>query len=98
MCFSDETVTWDEHDIPIKDADADAQEAYYAPDPGVIDEAAERLKSILDAKYQPADLEQIAREMTHLNEAEKQQSFLRVLQTYETLFDGTLGHWKDKIQ
>ena len=93
LCFSDETVIWDEHDIPFKDADAEVQEAYYIPDPGIVDEAAERLKSILDAKYQMADLDQVTKEMTHLDATEK-QSFLRLLQSHTPLFDGTLGHWK----
>ena len=95
LCFSDETITWDNHDVPFKDADAEVHEAHHVVDPGPLDEAVERLKSILDAKHAPADLEQIARDMTHMSDDEKQM-FLATLRKYETLFGGTLGHWKDQ--
>ena len=46
-------------------------EAFYIHKPEVITEATERIKTILDAKYEKADLEEIAREVTHLSRPEQ---------------------------
>jgi hypothetical protein len=51
---------------------------------------AERIQSILDAKYCKADLEQIVQECKQLNK-EEQQKLLALLQKYEALLDGTVG-------
>ena len=49
----------------------------------------------MDAKYEAADLNEIADQATHLSEEERQG--LRVLLLkYAELFDGTLGTWKDE--
>ena len=50
---------------------------------------AERVKKILDDKYEAADLELVATAQTHL-QAEQQRKLLSLLSKYETLFDGTL--------
>jgi hypothetical protein len=55
--------------------------------------ATSRLKQILDAKYNKADLKMICQESKHLSHTEQQQ-LLAVLQQHEELFDGTLGCWK----
>jgi hypothetical protein len=53
----------------------------------------EHIKRILDAKYEPANLDEIAANCTHL--MEKQQADLKtLLEKYKSLFDGTLGNWK----
>jgi len=59
----------------------------------VVDEATQRLKCILDAKYESADLEQIVAQCTNLNNEQK-QSLKELLNKYKALFDGTLGTWK----
>jgi hypothetical protein len=53
-----------------------------------VDEATERIKKILDAKYEKADM-QNAR---HLD-VDQQQALKTVLVEFKNLFDGTLGHW-----
>ena len=58
-----------------------------------LQSATERLKKILDAKYEKADLADICRNCTHLNSKE-QAKLLSVLKKHETLFNGTLGHWE----
>ena len=92
--FSNNTVEWDDSEIPMKDADLDEQESYHVGDGDIADDAIERIKKILDAKYEPADLRAVSKEAVHLEE-EQQEKLHDLLKRYETLFDGTLGHWND---
>ena len=96
LSFSTETIDWEGHAIPFRSIDnlKNFQESYYIPDPGMLDEAAEHLKKILDAKYEAADLEVIAKEASHL-ESNEQQMLLELLEKHSTLFNGTLGKWEN---
>ena len=94
ILFSSQEVVWDCHTMPFKDIDEPMRSSYWIQDLGAVDSAATRVKDILDAKYEAADLDEIARESEHLNEAEKEQ-LSALLVKYASLFDGTLGHWKD---
>ena len=67
-------------------------ETFFIQEPDAVTETTERIKNILDAKYEKANLAQIASEANHLNDAEKQQLH-HLLKEYEDLFDGTLGKW-----
>ena len=58
-----------------------------------LQEASARLQKILDAKYAPADLDQVVRTCGHLTEDEKRKMHA-LLSKYEHLFDGTLGTWQ----
>ena len=91
--FTTMSVEWDGISIPMKDADATEEENFFVSDPGPVDESAERLKKILDAKYEPADLKQVSLEQTQLNEDEQRQLHA-LLEKYSDLFDGTLGKWQ----
>ena len=53
------------------------------------------LKKILDAKYEPADLDKIARYCDYLTDDEQMQ-LLSLLHKYQHLFNGLLGTWNDK--
>ena len=55
-------------------------------------EAQDRLKKILDAKCEAADLDEIVDSQDQLSPQEKQQ-LLQLLTRYKHLFDGTLGKW-----
>jgi len=48
--------------------------------------------SVLDAKYESADLDQIARDCNNLTDDEQTQ-LLTLLHKYQHLFDGMLGTW-----
>ncbi len=49
---------------------------------------------ILNANYKKADLHAVLRDnCTHLNSAKKDK-LLELLEKFEQLFDGTLGHWR----
>jgi hypothetical protein len=92
VCFSSLEIRWDGAVTSMKNIDTTYEESYYIPDSDVADEAVERIKQILDAKYEPADLDQLVQECTHLNNEQK-RSLLSLLKRYKSLFDGTLGHW-----
>ena len=53
----------------------------------------ERIKSTLDAKHEPADLQAVVDNCNNLNTKEK-INLLNLLEEYKDLFDGTLGTWK----
>jgi hypothetical protein len=52
----------------------------------------ERVKTILDAKYKKANLEEVIAACKHLSEQE-QALLLELLNKYEDLFDSMLEHW-----
>ena len=90
--FSNQTIVWDFAEMPFKDADADLSQ-FHVDEPQHVTEAHERLKSILDAKYEAANLEEVCRSQTGLS-SEEQDKLLQLLRKYNHLFDGTLGKWK----
>jgi hypothetical protein len=91
--YSTSTIVWDSAEIPMKSRDATIYDSYHIQDTPCLEEAAERIKRILDAKYEPANLDEIAASCTHLTE-EQQTDLKTLLEKYKSLFDGTLGNWK----
>jgi hypothetical protein len=63
---------WDGIEIPMKSRDATLEDSYFIHDSPCLVEAAERIKRILDVKYEPADLEEVVANCTHLSEEEKE--------------------------
>ena len=55
-----------------------------------VQQATSRIKKILDAKYEKANLKQIVKSLNYL-EKHEQKLLLQVLRKYEDMFDGTLG-------
>ena len=91
--FSTKTIEWDGVSIPMKDVDVTKEDSIcQIEDPPFITAETERIKTILDAKYEKANLEEVIATCKHLSEHE-QASLLELLNKYEDLFDGTLGHW-----
>jgi hypothetical protein len=62
--------------------------------PAVV-KATERMKQILEAKYEQVDMKDVVARSKHLSNTEQQQLFA-VLNWFQSLFDGTLGHWKNE--
>ena len=91
--FQNESIIWDETVIPMKDMDATVETAYHIEDSASMQEAMARIKKILDAKYEPAGLTEIASSCTHLTPDERDKLYA-LLKKYESLFDGSLGHWR----
>jgi hypothetical protein len=69
--FGDETVTWDEMTIPMKPENATVMTSYHLDDSPAVDEATKRIKGILDAKYEAANLDEVVAECKHLTDSEK---------------------------
>ncbi len=59
-------------------------------------DATKRVTQILDAEYQKADLQSIAKDKCKHLSTNQQKKLLQLLTKYESLFDGTLGDWKTK--
>jgi hypothetical protein len=90
--FGNNVLEWDSIVIPMKDADENIEEAFAIHDPKSV-QASDRLKSILDAKYEKADLEEVSKEAVHLKESQQQQLHA-LLKEFPKLFDGSLGKWR----
>jgi len=93
--FSEEIVEWDGAEMPFKDGDASIKEACYVADSNPVEDAAHRVKRILDAKYEKADIEKICLEQAELDQKQRDQLAV-LLRKYEALFDGQLGRWHDQ--
>ena len=90
--FTDLTIEWDGVVLPMRDTESMTQEAYYIHEPDIIEAETERIRGILDAKYEKADLAEVAAQATHLTQSERTRLH-EFLKKYEDLFDGTLGKW-----
>ena len=90
--FATMSMKWEQAIVPMKDSSAVAEEAFHIQDPEAIMDASSRLKGILDAKYEKADLHEVAESATHLSDDERQR-LQSTLEEYTDLFDGTLGKW-----
>ena len=60
----------------MKSRDVTIEDTYYNNDTPRLDEAAERIKQILDAKYEPANLEEITANCTHLTDEQREDLFI----------------------
>jgi len=76
--------------MPFKDGDVSTKEAYYVADSDLVENNVHRVKRILDAKYDKADVEKICEEQAELDKQQRAQLAV-LLCKYEALFDGQLG-------
>ena len=98
LLFSTAEMTWDNVTIPMQPitkltedwADQIENEIMFSQDPATTD--AERIQSIIDAKYTAANLEGIAKDCKLLTK-EEQKELLALLEKFNHLFDGQLGTW-----
>ena len=92
--FNQKTIRQDA-EIPMKLPNATINSDFYVQDNSLIENETNRIKKILDAKYEAANLEEIAELAIHLSKEEQQQLY-KLLMKYQSLFDGTLGTWKNE--
>jgi len=90
--FSDEIIKWDGAEMPFEDGDASTKEAHCVADSDPVEDAAHRVKRILDAKCDQADVEKIYEEQAELDKQQREQLAV-LLPKCEALFDGQLGRW-----
>ena len=91
--FNKGIMTWNQTIAPLKSPDSTVSEANVIDSPHVED-ATTRIKNILDAKYEPANLDEIVSNCKHLTR-EEHKKLRKLLEEYVELFDGSLGQWKD---
>jgi hypothetical protein len=92
--FSNNSVTWNGVEVPMKDRDATFKESFHVGDITAMEEATEKGCTILEAKYEAANLRQICNKSSHLNSA-KQERLFQLLNSHELLFNGKLGNWQE---
>ena len=63
-----------------------------AEDPPAIQAETQRIEKILDAKYEPADLKQVTKDIPDLSKKDRDEIY-RILKKYEVLFDRRLGKY-----
>ena len=85
-------IEWQDNHIPMRDVDEDPKDHVYVADSPHIESATDRIKKILDAKYEPANIEVELQRCTHLSDEEKQM-LRRLLNRHYRIFDGSLGKW-----
>ena len=90
--FSDRVVTWNGSELPFKPLTASAGTDFHVEESMAVHTSTERIKQILDAKYEAADISDICRSQAHLS-PDEQKELERLLDKYADLFDGTLGTW-----
>jgi hypothetical protein len=103
--FDGQTMTWDKSTIKMKeykallDINSPVNEVYWheeSYESQAHNDAASRLKKILDAKYEPVDLDKIARNCNYLTD-DKQMQLLLQLYKYQHLFNGSSGTSKASL-
>jgi hypothetical protein len=91
--YSTSTIDWDGIEIPMQTRDATPEDLYIMNESSPLKDASKRVTEILDAKYEPANLNEVAAGCTNLIQ-EQQDDLHILLQKYESLFDVSLGQWK----
>jgi hypothetical protein len=94
--YSTSTIEWDDAEIPMKSTEATIEDSFNINDSFSLEEAADRIKRILDAKYEPANLDEVTNNCTHLTDEERLK-LNTLLKKYEHLFDGSLGSWTGEV-
>jgi len=94
--FSDVIIEGDRAEMPFKDGDASTKEAHYVADSDPVEDAVHRVKHIVDAKYDKADVEKICEEQAE-PDAQQREQLAALLCKYEALFDGQLGRWHGQV-
>ena len=90
--FASNSITWNGSRIDMKPPNCNTTEHYFINDPSNVKEASDRIKRILDAKYEKANLNKLVRDAIYLDSHEQDKLF-KLLKKYESVFDGTLGKW-----
>ncbi len=93
--FARDICIWDRAELPMKRRDMTSEEAFHINEPDGVASNLERIKKILDAKYEPADLDEVVEGITYLNPTEKTKLH-GLLRKHKNLFHGTLGKWVGK--
>ena len=91
--FDQQVIRWHSAEIPMRSVDEDPKKSYFVKDSEHIVDATERIKKILEAKYEPANIDVEVDKCTHLDERQR-NDLKELLRKHSKLFDGSLGQWK----
>jgi hypothetical protein len=97
--FAKQTVTIDQIELPMRPHDSfmSPKELRYQfrrdLEPKATADATARVERILDAKYEKADIRQTVLDNCKHLTLRQQQALIHLLESFEELFDGTLGDW-----
>jgi hypothetical protein len=72
--------------------DATVETSYFVEEGEAVQQATARIKKILDANYEKANLHKIAAAQEHLT-PQQQEQLEELLCKYKLLTNGTLGQW-----
>ena len=90
---STKTVRWDDQEISQRPHNTTIEEMMnMIKDPPAVEAETKRISDILDAKYQPADLKEVVKDIPDISKEDRQEIF-KLLKKYEILFNGQLGKW-----
>jgi len=79
----------------MRSRNATIEDSYYTHETPCHEGTVGRIKRILDAKYEPADLDEVVVNCTHLTKEQKAES-ISLLTRHESLFDEPIGNWKSE--
>ena len=69
--FSTQTCSWEHSTIPMRQPTVRIEQSYIVEESGPVKQATARLKQILDAKYEAADIPQLVRSREDLSKAQR---------------------------
>ena len=93
--FARDICIWDRVELPMKSRDMTSTKVFHINEPDSVASDIDRIKKILGAKYEPANLDKVVAGIMYLNLKEKIKLH-RLIRKHENLFDGTLGKWVGK--
>ena len=90
--FNNNTINWSDTSIPMKPVENNTRIHFAISDSKRVASETKRMKKILDANYEKADLNKIVDNLKYLDK-NKQTKLLNLLKKYEPMFDGALGKY-----
>ena len=91
---STRSIKWGDQEIMMRPRDITVSEMMQlSKDPPAVQAETKRITDILDAKYEQADLKEVASNIPNISKEDRQAIF-HMLKKYEHLFNGELGRWK----
>ena len=90
--FNNNTINWSDTSIPMKPVENNTRIHFAISDSKRVASETKRIKKILDANYEKADLNKIVDDLKYLDK-NKQSKLLKLLKKYEPMFDGALGKY-----
>ena len=90
--FQQQIVCWEDEIVHMRPTTCTQETTYNVNDTPDITAETDRMSKILDAKYSPADLDEVAKKNENLT-LDQKSKLHELLKKHESLFDGTLGKW-----